>query len=81
VPALDEQVRADDDPAVRGPHDRGVVTRSEQDAFALRKPRGDACDEAELARVGNRDVALLRRRIRSTLPAAMWGARDTRPDP
>jgi hypothetical protein len=65
VPALDEQVRGDDDPPVVGAQDRRVVTGAEQDGGALRQPGGDARDEPELTRVGNRDVAPFRRRITS----------------
>jgi DNA-binding Lrp family transcriptional regulator len=49
VPALDEYVGGRDDASARRTDDRGVVARTQLDAWSVAQTRGDPCDDPELA--------------------------------
>ena len=53
VMILDQQVSGGDDPAVPGPHDRGIVARAEDHRVAARQPPSDRGDQPELAELAD----------------------------
>jgi DNA-binding Lrp family transcriptional regulator len=49
VPALEQHVGGRDDASARRADDRGVVARTQLDAWSVTQTRGDPCDDPELA--------------------------------
>jgi hypothetical protein len=90
VPVLDEEIRRGDDPTVGRADHGGVIAGADQCRLGRGQRRGDSGNEAELADVGNGDLAsslvtdILRRsvyyRLRYVLPVGAMTMRKDAPD-